>query len=303
MKALDIAKELGCKHTHFRNPSGLEDDDHYSTAYDMCMIMKECIKYDDFNRIGGTRIYTLEEDNKRRQSYTFVNKHSMLFPSYAAYYEPVVCGKTGYTEPAKNTLVTYAEKDGMKLICCVMKCGHGVTYSDTKKLFEYGFENFSSVDAKDAENGFTLSDVGIFSSEVGVENLVDIEVEGNSTVVVPSGVSFKKLDAEIQYLDQDKEGCFADITYAYEGMRVGSARLKMKTVSKTEQSSVLDQEKEETEETEGIINPEILNQTATTLDVRLLGILAGVIVLLIIGVIIVVSRRKDDRIRYRKRRR
>lgn len=235
------AKELGCKNTHFNNPHGLSDDNHWTTAYDMCQIMKECIKYDDFREIASTRLYTIKKNNKRKESFTFAAKHKMLFPSSPYYYEYIVCGKTGYTQEAVNTLVTYAEKDGRGLICCVMKAGYGVAYTDTKALFEYGFNEFKNVDASKKAGNLLLTDDGklqtvsdAVENETSAELLkgTTLELTGDSKVTLPKGVKFKNLDMELESYDEEnkkdsEESCFGQVVFKYQNTVVGRADLKM----------------------------------------------------------------------------
>ena len=225
------AKKAGAKNTHFNNPSGLHETDHYTTPYDMAMIMKDCIKYDDFVRIAGTRRYTISKNNKRKQDFTFSTRHQML-PTYSRnYYEYAICGKTGYTTPAGNTLVTYAEKDGMKLICCVMKCaGGGVCYTSTRDLFEYGFKNFSNYNVSEQDTKYTLSQAGIFNTLNSSLSALSVNFDSDAHIILPNGVEASDLDTKLSYLDGDSD-TFAEVTYSYEGMKLGTVKLNLKLES------------------------------------------------------------------------
>lgn len=311
-KMNERAEEAGAKNTHFNNPSGLHESNHYTTAYDMCCIMRECIQYDAFNEIAGDRIYTLKANNKRKEDFTFAAKHHMVFPTSPDYYEYCVSGKTGYTSEAGNTLITYAEKDGMKLVCCVMKAGAGVAYTDTKALFNYGFDNFNVIDASGEEERFTLKDAGIFASkDMAADASFNISIPESCYVVVPSGVGLNKVDTEIRYLEDAEDGCFAEIDYKYEGMLVGSARLKMSSTG-TSGTEHFDFDSHAEAETESAVDTEtdtglkdIWNQTKN-IDVRIVIAVIAVLVFAASAGIITVVRRKDDRIRFdrkRKRRR
>ena len=304
------AVQAGAKNTHFNNPSGEHEKNHYTTPYDMCRIMRECIQYEDFVRIAGARFYTLKSTNKRKEEMDIYALHSMLFPTRSEYYEYCVCGKTGYTDQAGNTLITYAEKDGMKLICCVMKCAKGVSYSDTRTLFEYGFDNFSVVDASGNDKRFTLEDAGIFSSkDLASTSSFDIEIPESSYVVLPSGVGLNKVDTDIWYLENAEDGCFAEIDYKYEGMTVGSARLKMSSTATSESDGFDFDSHAKVDETEAAVDSEsktgledIWSRTKN-IDVRIIIAVIVVIVLILTVCIITVIRKKDDRIRFDKKRR
>ena len=139
------AKELGCKNTNFITANGLHDENHYTTAYDMALIAKELLTHEDYRSLMSETYYEIPPTNKQEEIRYLHGQHQMLNEPSAYYYEYAIGGKTGYTSEALNTLVTYAAKDGMELIAVVMKCNGADHYTDTKALFEYGFENFSSV--------------------------------------------------------------------------------------------------------------------------------------------------------------
>ena len=138
------AAELGCKDTHFANPHGFHDDNHYTTCYDMSLITRAAIRNEEFLKIFSTVNHTIPPTNKNVERYLH-NKDKMMRPTSPYYYENIIGGKTGFHDQALNTLVTYAGKDDIKLITVVMKDnGANLTYSDTKTLMEYGFSLFET---------------------------------------------------------------------------------------------------------------------------------------------------------------
>lgn len=136
------AEEIGCTGSHFVNPSGMPDSDHYSTAADMALIMRECLKNDLFRKIIATRSYTVPPTNKTAEERVYDNHCSLIQPSSEYYYEYCIGGKTGFTKAAWRTLVTAAVRDGRTLICVTMRGPDRSDYIDTADLFEYGFLNF-----------------------------------------------------------------------------------------------------------------------------------------------------------------
>ncbi|MBO5182856.1 MAG: D-alanyl-D-alanine carboxypeptidase [Bacilli bacterium] len=132
----DKAIEIGMKNTTFNNASGLDDDEkgNYSTCYDMAILMKYANNLYDFREIDSTKKIIVQTDMK---TYSWTNKNKLLFS-----YKYATGGKTGYTIKAKRTLVTSATKDNVNLIA--------VTFNDPddfdthKKLYEYGFTNYSN---------------------------------------------------------------------------------------------------------------------------------------------------------------
>ena len=114
------AKELGAINTHFANPSGLYNPNHYTTAYDMAMIARGCYNNASFVNIDSTSSsYTIPATNMSAQR-TIKHRHKML-KGREFYYEYCKGGKTGFTDESLMTLVTFAEKDGMRLICVVFR--------------------------------------------------------------------------------------------------------------------------------------------------------------------------------------
>ncbi|MBQ3418363.1 MAG: D-alanyl-D-alanine carboxypeptidase [Ruminococcus sp.] len=141
------ASELGMKNTHFVTPSGLDDEDHYSTAYDMALLLSAAMENDAFREITENTSMTVDfvcPDDKR---VTYQNHNKLL-----KFYEPCIGGKTGYTERAGRCLVTCAEKDGVRLICVTLDDPDD--WDDHIALFE---EGFSRVKASTLGEGETFS--------------------------------------------------------------------------------------------------------------------------------------------------
>jgi D-alanyl-D-alanine carboxypeptidase len=142
----DRAKSLGCLNTHFSTPHGLPDETHVTTAYDMGLIAGAAIKNELFRKVVGTTKYIIPETNLHPEEKTYLfNHHKMIFPKSSKYYEPVIGGKTGFTNAAGNTLVTFAERDGVMLVCVVMKDNNPGHYVDTRALLDYSFENLATL--------------------------------------------------------------------------------------------------------------------------------------------------------------
>ena len=160
------AKELGCTNTHFANPHGLQDENHYTTAHDMALIAQAAYQNETFRIIIGTKMYTIPPTNKHAEETVLRNHHDMLCTYHNAnrkyLYPYCVGGKTGYTATANSTLVTYAEKDGMTLICVVMNTQSPNQFIDTVNLFDYAFDNFQVLNV--AENDTD------YSAETTVDN-------------------------------------------------------------------------------------------------------------------------------------
>lgn len=138
------ASELGAADTHFVNAHGLQDKNHYTSAYDMALITRWALTVDGFRALFGAEEYTIPPTNKQSKSRTFGTHHHMLVES-KYYYEGTEGGKLGWTPEAKHTLVTLAKRGDMELICVVMKTTTQYEkYVDAAALLDYCFENFST---------------------------------------------------------------------------------------------------------------------------------------------------------------
>lgn len=159
------AKKIGAKNTHFNNPNGLPDPEHYTTAYDMALMAREAMNNDDFRGIVSKKTIKMPATNLSPER-TFVNTNKFLTGTTTIPYQgqntdikyDIVDGiKTGYTDDAGKCLLSSAKKDDMRLICTVFKTdGEPNLYTDSRTLLDYGFDNFKSEKAID-KNDFVDS--------------------------------------------------------------------------------------------------------------------------------------------------
>ena len=219
------AAELGCSHTHFTNPNGLHDSDHYSSARDMALIMKACLKNEDFRRIAGTRAYQMPPTNMTEDVRYLNNQHKM-FPNRTNAYEGFECGKTGFTNEAMNTLVTAAKRDDIELICVTMH-GHLTHYSDTAILLDYGFKNFhneviATADSSIADKSF-VADSTALSDFVKDASDYTVEFDQSAHCIVPDNVSIADFTKRVEDISSDGSTLKAKLAYYYGEDLMGSA--------------------------------------------------------------------------------
>lgn len=160
------AAEIGCTNTHFANASGLPDQNHYSTAHDMALIMREGLKNKKFRRIIGTTDYTIKPTNMNSESRVLHTHHPLLAPESGYYYDGCIGGKTGYTSEAGNTLVTAVERNGITYIAVTMKASDlSISSADSTALFNYGYQNFTKLQVNGGEiiapAGVTVDDLTV----------------------------------------------------------------------------------------------------------------------------------------------
>lgn len=144
------AAEIGCTGSHFKNPSGLNDPEQLVTAYDMALISRVAFNNPDLLEIASTKSYTLPATKNNPDGFTVSVEHKILKAEAGSelYCEGAVAGKTGWTSLAGNTLVTYAERDGRRLIAVILKGESTQYYLDTITLLEFGFSRVKNVDVK-----------------------------------------------------------------------------------------------------------------------------------------------------------
>lgn len=231
-------QQLGGVNSHFVNTNGLHDADHYTCARDMALVGRELFNHPEFFKIVQTLDYKIPK-SKTVEEHIFQQKHKMLRPQDSNYYKYAIGGKTGFTSDALSTLVTMAEKDGVQLVCVVLRTHGKNVYPDTTKLLEYGFNNFSKID---------------ITEQVRSEDVKEA-VPGDNFVILPKGAAFTDLDMEItpeeDFMDR------AILTYTYHGNFVGSANVRLsesyiKAHSETaEEPEEEDSAKEKKEKEEG----------------------------------------------------
>jgi len=144
------AIELGANNTRFVNPCGLPGNGQFITAYDIALIMKEAIQHPEFVEIIGTAYFDIStnenEEDDDIEPVTLRNTNRMVRPNDEAFNEYIVGGKTGFTNAAQHTLVSYARRDGHSVIISVLFAPRGATFTDTAFLMEYVFAALMGVE-------------------------------------------------------------------------------------------------------------------------------------------------------------
>lgn len=206
----ETVKELGCMNTNFTNTHGLHDAEHYTSVRDMALIGSAVFRYDKFREITNTHQYTIPATNITGETRTFQQNHKMIWEANANYYEYCVGGKTGYTDQALTTLVTFATKDDTNLVAVVMRTHGGGknAYIDTRAMLDYAFDNFVKVPVK--------------KELIGNDNISKIADE--SYVVLPTGVTTEQLESVFTEPTEpgDKTG---EVTFTYAGWEVGTVEV------------------------------------------------------------------------------
>lgn len=277
------AKELGCTNTHFANPHGLQDENHYTTAHDMALIAQAAYQNETFRIIIGTKMYTIPPTNKHAEETVLRNHHDMLCTYHNAnrkyLYPYCVGGKTGYTATANSTLVTYAEKDGMTLICVVMNTQSPNQFIDTVNLFDYAFDNFQVLNVAENDTNYSAETTVDNGNLNNIEPFV--ELDKDAVIVLPKTAEFSDTSSSVEYNDSDPE-IAGSITYTYAGRNVGKADIK--TTGVVVEGYAFDNESTEEEEQEAV----------STVQVRPIVVVLLIVAVILLGVLLFFLKRFYD---------
>ncbi len=304
------AAELGCTDSHFMNANGLHDDNHYTSAYDLAVISSQFFQNEMLCKIGNTPRYHFEPTSTQPDDFYLKNKHKLVTGEIP--YDGILGGKTGYTDEAMQTLVSCAERNGMKLICIVFKEGSPNQFTDTVELFDYGFNNFQVMNISENEDkyqmevsGFLQTGNDIFGSSKPI-----LSIDTDSYVIIPNTITFDDLDSVIDY-SSSNENRIAQIKYSYHDTYVGSAYLNLAT--DTASTYNFDTNIETTdvsvEKTEKEAEPSQDNTIFVNVKKVLLGILlfAGTVILLFVARAFIMNnqnaKRRKNRVKRKQKRR
>ena len=227
------AAEIGCTNSHFANPSGLNNPQHYTTCSDMAKILRYAIQNETFRQIDAVQAYTHAPISKypdpAASENTVYAHHRMMRKSYPEYYEGVFAGKTGYTILAGNTLATACKRDGMTLICVILN-GHNSQYSDSKNLFDYGYSGFSSLQINANDTKYSSLGSNMKIDGIPVVDTLSMTISDSSHATLPKNVPLSDASSRLTYDLSDAEkadGSIARVDYTYENRAIGSAYIRL----------------------------------------------------------------------------
>ena len=207
------ADEMGLIATHFDNPHGLDGETHYTTAYELALIAAYAMKNEAFAKIVGTVKKAVPLHNG--EATRLLINHNRLLREY----DDIIGIKTGYTKKCGRTLVSAAEKDGVRLICVTLDDGND--WADHRALLDYGFSLYEET---------ALS--GILSYEIpvcgGVSSSVRVSSRENPTALLPTGHGEIRIVTEIPrflYAGVCEGDVVGRAVFYVDGVEVGEALL------------------------------------------------------------------------------
>ncbi len=196
------AAELGCTSTHFSDPNGLSNENHYTTAYEMYLITREALEHPLFAEICNTRGYDMAATNLS-QARSFANSNALITADSeygSSYVYPAAAGvKTGFTQLAGYCLVSTAEKDGVRLLAVVMGCDGWLNagideyenFTDTIKLYNWAFSNFSYRQAVSSLSTVTRVEV---ENAVETDAYASLRPQNDVTLLLPKDLNLESVE-------------------------------------------------------------------------------------------------------------
>lgn len=232
--------ELGLTESHFENPSGLNGDTQYVSAYDMAMISRaafsnpKLLEIDSAlsHKIGGNQIFP--------DGQSIRHEHRLLYTTdtNSPFYCPeAVAGKTGYLIAAGNTLVTLGERDGRRVISVVLKGRPKQYFVDSKNLLLFGLDRFQNIRISDHETRYITGDEILERGSMSYTS-EDLSIESDRMATIPKGASFDDLDMTLEDPGADAPvGAVGRLVYTYNDRQVGSAWLMTSRLPSVEVST------------------------------------------------------------------
>ena len=196
------AAELGCTSTHFSDPNGLSNENHYTTAYEMYLITREALEHPLFAEICNTRGYDMAATNLS-QARSFANSNALITADSeygSSYVYPAAAGvKTGFTQLAGYCLVSTAEKDGVRLLAVVMGCDGWLNagideyenFTDTIRLYNWAFSNFSYRQAVSSLSTVTRVEV---ENAVETDAYASLRPQNDVTLLLPKDLNLESVE-------------------------------------------------------------------------------------------------------------
>lgn len=218
-------KEIGCTGTHFTNPHGLHDEDHYTTAADLAKITVYAMKLPFFEKAVSLTKYEIPPTNKTDEKRTLTSTNQLLNKNSKYYYQYATGVKTGYTSNAGYCLVSSAKNGAEKYISVVLGAKPDAvetfSFADSKTLLQYGFKNHDGYEV--AKQNDIISSIPIKSSFAD-EALLSAESSVN--IILPAGVDIKEVEVR-EYIKPKvkapvKTGdLLGRMEWWYDGVKVG----------------------------------------------------------------------------------
>ena len=244
------AKELGCTGTHYVNPHGLHDNEHYTTVQDLSLIVQEALKINEFRTVVSSAEYVMEATNRSAPRKLETTNQMMIKRENNRYYDSRVSGvKTGFTTPAGRCLICTAEDGSLRLLSIVCGCETTVldsgelefgSFPETEKLLNYGFEGYAFRTV--LSTLYPVAEMPVSRSSGA--NFVSLAPKEEVSVLLPSDYDESKLVYDVELISEngvtapvDAGDELGSITVRYAGKALGETKLI--SIARVERATML----------------------------------------------------------------
>lgn len=216
----DKAKELGMKNTHFVNCTGLDDDNHYSSAYDITIMSRELLKHPKIHNWLSLYMTSIMVGKDKDVQQNLVNTNKLV-----RFYNGANGIKTGYTSKSGHCLSASATRGNLTLISVVLGCeSSSIRFNESRKLLDYGFANYDSIPIY--KKGDIITNLPVNKGKVVNANII---IEDDLKILVKKGTE-NKVEKEIKlpkYIDSPmkKNDKIGEIIVKIDGIKVGRVNL------------------------------------------------------------------------------
>jgi D-alanyl-D-alanine carboxypeptidase len=307
----DKVAELGLTESHFDNPSGLNGDTQYVSAYDMAMIARAAFDNPELLKISSTINYKIGPTQLFPDGQSFRHEHRLVYTTdeTSPYYCPeAIAGKTGYLLAAGNTLVTYGESNGRRVISVILKGKPRQYFVDGKNLLQFGLNRFQNVNI--AENESSLGAEEALTIQGVTYRTSDLLIEEDAMITLPNGASFEDADMTI-----DEElpaaapiGAVGRLVYTYDDRQVGTAYLMTAEGTPVavgvheSETEVTEQESTDSTEKSDFHLPQIQLPKIAVITALTAVLVAAILIVVIGGIVwIIYNKKKEAREREARR--
>ena len=220
--------QLGCTESHFDNPSGLNGDTQYVSAYDMAIIARAAFSNEELLTISSTLSRKLAGTANYPGGITVENENRLIKPDDELYYPSAKAGKTGYLIAAGNTLVTYGEENGRRLVSVILKGQPRQYFMDARTLMEFGFRDFKNIAPAESEGRYVTGEE-VLHLDRGDFACQDLMIDPAAVITLPNGASLEDADVTLDALPAEySERAVGQLTYTYNDRVIGTAFLLAK---------------------------------------------------------------------------
>jgi len=279
----DKVQSLGLENTHFTNPNGLHDDDHYTTAADMWQIAKAAFKNEEFCEIVSTYQFKATSSTK-----TSTSTNRMINKNDEYYYKDCLGGKTGFTTPAGYCLISAAKRNDLTYICAIFNAPQNGNFEDTIALYDWAFDNFEIKQLLDASSPIQEIEVPLAKDS----DYLVLNAASSFSWLMPKDMDESKIVRDVE-IDEDiaapisKGDTLGNITLSYDGREY--VKIALVASTDVERSQVL------------YIVDKIENFFTSTAFKIILACILGLIILFVLYIIIGRKSRRRKRRYYGKR--